>query len=191
MTAAEGLVTAHNVKINAQKTLVAKLDAAVTEHTTEEGLMVTALNDATTAATTAATNVTTATNAKTAFETARAKTTAPKGTGKLLIDATADATAKATAFNTATTELATALGEYKTALMAFDKDTRMKADYLVACNNGGVGSVNCINEPNSPILALYTGANTSLSTTTTTKGTKLGVWNGKVTALATAQDNKN
>lgn len=149
------------------------------------------MNDATTAATTAATAVTTATTAKTTFETARAKTTAPKGTGKLLIDATSDAATKLTAFNTATSELATAMGEYKTALMAFDKDTRMKADYLVACNNAGAGGVDCTNEPNSPILALYSAANTSLTTTTSTKNTKSGVWTAKVTALATAQDNKN
>lgn len=111
--------------------------------------MKTAMDAATTAATTAATALTTATTAKNDFITARAKATGtPLGTGKLLIDTTADAAAKLTAFNTATTEEATAFGLYKTALLAFDKDTRLVADYLAACVHG---SVDCKGWANSPV----------------------------------------
>lgn len=129
------------------------------------------MNTATTAATAAATALTTATTAKNDFITARAKATGtPLGTGKLLIDATAAAGTKATAFNTATTEEATAFGTYKTAKLAFDKDTRMKADYLAACTHG---SFDCKGWSNSPIRDLYDGASNSLGGVGTgTTGTK-------------------
>jgi hypothetical protein len=111
--------------------------------------MKTAEETATTAATAAKTALTTATTAKNDFITARAKATGtPLGTGKLLIDTTATAGTKLTAFNTATTEEATAYGTYKTALLAFDKDTRMVADYVAACVHGGV---DCKLWTNSPV----------------------------------------
>jgi len=146
-----------------------KLNAAVTEHTTEKAVLKTTMDTATTAATAAKTALTTATTAKTDFITARAKATGtPLGTGKLLTDATSTAGTRLSEFNTATSEEATAFGTYKTALLAFDKDTRKKADYLAACTHGGVV---CTGYANDPIRALYDAANTSLSSTTTTKGT--------------------
>lgn len=148
------------------------------------------MTSATTAADTAKTELTTATTAKTAFITARALTTAPKGTGKLLIDTTATAASALTAFNTATSEEGVAFGEYKTALMAFDLDTRKKADYLAVCVQAGL-SVDCTGWSNSPMRTLYDVPKNSLTGTTTAKGTKLSAWNTKVTALATAQDTKN
>lgn len=142
---------------------------------------------ATTAETAAIAALTAATTAKNDAVTARAKTTAPVGTTKLLADATtAAATAKTTMEGTPTSEETSTFATYKAALLLYEKNTKLSADYLAACAFTDGSAYDCKTYANDPINALYKPINDAKTTWTDAKNNAKTAWDGKVTALATA-----